>query len=81
MSGMLDPGGLSQSRGINASVRRYKQSFAMEIVKCHKRYLVGDHEQLDEFGRSYYATSIGAIVFSLPKAPPWFAVVQLPQEL
>ena len=81
MNGFLDPNGLSQSAGISAALRAYGKGFAVEIIKCHKRYLAGDHEQLDSFGRSYYATSACTIVFSLPTVPPWFAVVCLPQEL
>jgi hypothetical protein len=81
MSQFLDPGGMSQSAGIAAALRSYGKGFALEIVNCHKRFLAGDHEQLDSFGRSYYTTSGGTVVFTLPKSPPWFATVWLPQEL
>jgi len=81
MSGFLDRGGLSQSAGISAAMRRYGKGFALEIVRCHERYLAGDHERLDGLGRSYYTTVAGTVVFTLPQSHPWFAVVQLPQEL
>jgi hypothetical protein len=81
MNPLLDPNGMSQSAGISATLRTYGKGFALEVVRCHGRFLAGDHEQLDGFGRSYYATSAGTIVFTLPKGPPWFASVWLPQEL
>ena len=81
MSAFVDRNGLSQSRGISAALRTHGKNFGLEIVRCHSRFLAGDHERLDAEGRSHYATSFGIIVFALPKAPPWFAVVSLPQEL
>lgn len=77
----LDPNGLSQSAGISAAVRAHGKQFAMELVRCHSRYLAGDHEQVDASGRSYYSTSVSKIVFSPPTGAPWFAVVCLPHEL
>ena len=81
MGGFVDPDGLGQSRGIEAAERLYGFPFALEIVNCHRRYLAGDHERVDSFGRSYYVTSFCTIVFCLPTAPPWFVQVYLPQEL
>ncbi|PNG25876.1 hypothetical protein [Methylocella silvestris] len=80
MAGYVDPNGLSQSAGVLAAVRSHGKSFALEIVRCHNRYLAGDHERLDGSGRSYYATSVSTIVFSPPASAPWFAVVSLAQE-
>jgi hypothetical protein len=81
MNERLDGGGLSQSAGIATAMRVYGKNFALEVVRCQNRYLAGDHERLDGLGRSYYTTSAGKIVFTMPHSPPWFAVVQLPQEL
>jgi hypothetical protein len=78
--GFVDPNGLTQSSGISAAARTYGYGFAQEIIRCHTRYLAGDHERADGSGRSYYTTSFTPIVFTLPKGPPWFAVVSLPQE-
>ena len=81
MNELVDPNGLSQSAGIAAKLRTHGKGLSIEIVRCCARFLAGDHEQLDDFGRSYYATSAGTIVFALPKGPPWFAIVRLPQEI
>jgi hypothetical protein len=78
--GFLDPGGLTQSSGISAAARTYGMNFARQVVRCHERYLAGDHERVDASGRSFYATSFIPIVFTLPTGPPWYAVVSLPQE-
>jgi hypothetical protein len=78
--GFLDPNGLTQSSGISAAARSYGKSFALEVVRCHERYLAGNHERVDGSGRSYYTTSFTTIVFTLPTGAPWFAVVSLPQE-
>lgn len=78
--GFVDPNGLTQSSGISTAARNYGYGFAQEIVRCHTRYLAGDHEKTDASGRSYYATSFTTIVFTLPQKPPWFAVISLPQE-
>jgi hypothetical protein len=80
MNGFVDPNGLSQKSGIQAALRTLGKGFAMEVVRCHTRYLAGDHQRLDGAGRSYYSTSGGTIVFSQPTGPPWFALVQLLQE-
>ncbi len=81
MNGFVDPQGLSQSAGIGAVLRTHGKGFALELLGCHKRFLAGQHERLDNFGRSYFSTVAGTIVFSLPKGPPWFAFACLPQEL
>jgi hypothetical protein len=78
--GFVDPQGLTQSSGISAALRTYGKGFALEVVRCHERYLAGDHERVDASGRSYYETGFTTIVFTLPTGPPWFAVVSLPQE-
>lgn len=69
------------SRGISAAVRDRGQGFALEVARCHSRFIKDDHERQDRFHRSFYTTSFGTVVFSLPKSAPWFAVVSLPQEL
>jgi hypothetical protein len=79
-TGFVDPNGLTQSAGISAAARRYGKGFALEVVRCHERYLAGDYEVVDGSGRSYYTTSYTRVLFSLPTGPPWFAVVSLPQE-
>jgi hypothetical protein len=81
MSGFVDSNGMSQTPGIAAALRSYGKPFALEIVRCHQRFLAGDHERLDNLGRSWYSTTAGFVVFTLPQSPPWFALVQLPQEL
>jgi hypothetical protein len=80
MNGFVDPNGLSQTSGIQAALRTLGKGFALEVVRCHNRYIAGDHERLDAAGRSYYSTRAGTIVFMLPTGPPWFAHVQLLQE-
>ena len=81
MDAHIDPTGMTMSRGISAALRDRGQGFALEVARCHSRFIKGDYEKMDGFNRSYYATSCGTVVFSLPKSAPWFAVVSLPQEI
>jgi hypothetical protein len=81
MDGYLDPKGMSHSAGVTASVRSHGQAFALELVRCHARFLAGQADQRDPLGRCYYSTSAGTVVFIMPSKAPWHAFVCLPQEL
>ena len=81
MNGLLNPNGCDTSPGMLAAVRVYGYGFCQEIVACQNRYCAGDHDHLDSFRRSSYATSAGTIVLSMSTAPPWYAYVRLKQEL
>ena len=81
MDALINPAGMTMSRGISAALRDRGQGFATEVARCHTRFVKDDHERQDVFHHSFYTTSYGTVVFSLPKSAPWYAVVSLPQEL